>query len=132
MVRPYIDDKIHDRVTKYAANMGFKLHTRSGLSDVYSQLINSILDEKGNIKDRLVLTDGQNKIIQDISTSLDESPDKIIQELINYALLIYSTHISLREVVVTASPLMMNELVGRNPEIAKEILKGLKGIRQSG
>lgn len=132
MIRPYIENETHDRVLKYAANMGIKLHTRSGITEVYKQLINSILDEKGSTKDRLVLTEGQGKIIQDIATGLDEAPDKMVQELINYALLIYSTHISLREVVVTASPLMMDELVEHNKEIAKEILKGLKGIKQTG
>lgn len=132
MIRPYIENETHDRVLKYAANMGIKLHTKSGITDVYSQLINSLLDEKGNTTDRLVLTEGQSTIIQDIATGMDEAPDKIVQELINYALLIYSTHISLREVVVTVSPLIMDELVESNPSIAKEILKGLKGSRQSG
>lgn len=130
MIRPYIEKETHDRVLAYAANMGIKLHTKSGITEVYTQLINGLLDEKGNAKDRLVLTDGQVKIIQDIATGMDESPDKMVQELINYALLIFTSHISLREVIVTASPLIMDELVANNQVVAKEILKGLKQTKK--
>lgn len=130
MVRAYIEDGIHERVLKYAENMGKKVHTKAGLSMVYSQLISNLLDEKGHVKDRLVLTEGQMKIIQEIAAGMEESPEKIVQELFNYALMIYTTHISLREVIVRASPLMMDDLITHNKEVAKEILQGLKLLRQ--
>lgn len=128
MIRPYLDENTYDRIVKYAANTGVKLNTKSGIANVHTQLINSILDEKGNTKDRLVLTDGQNKIIQDIALAMGCAPEKIAQELINNALLIYTTHISLREVLVAVSPHIMNDLVLNNPDVAKEVLQGLRGV----
>lgn len=119
-IRTYIPEDSKFRVQRYAVAKGMTLQ------DAFGEVINSVLDEKGHAKDRLVLTDVQNKILEEISTALNQSPERTVQEMINYALLIYTTHISLREVIVAAAPLIMDEVVNHNPEIAKEILKGLQ------
>jgi len=119
--RAYLKDETDDRVDKYAKSKG--LTKQNG----YEEIIRGTLDEKGNPRAGVVLTEIQQKAIVDIASEMNEAPTKVAQDLINYALLIFSTRVTLGGIIVSAAPMLMDNLVETSPEIAKEILTGLKG-----
>lgn len=131
MIRPYIDNEIHNRVLKYAEGMGgFKLHTRAaGISEFYSQLINGVLDENGKPRAGIILTESQMKMIDEVSEELNQTPSTTTQMLVNVALLIFNTNIPLKIALMRAAPLMMDELVQVKPGMAKEILISFNQIK---
>ena len=114
-------DETDDRVDKYAKSKG--MTKQNG----YEEIIRGTLDEKGNPRAGVVLTEIQQKAIVDIASEMNEAPTKVAQDLINYALLIFSTRVTLGGIIVSAAPMLMDNLVETSPEIAKEILTGLKG-----
>lgn len=119
--RAYVKDETDDRVNKYSRAKGLNKQ------DGYEELIRSTLDEKGNPRAGVVLTETQIKAINDVAAELGTSPAKVAQDLVNYALLIFGTRVTLGGIIVSAAPMLMDNLVETSPEIAKEILQGLKG-----
>lgn len=119
--RAYIKDDTDDRVDKYARAKGLTKQ------DGYEEILRSTLDEKGNPRAGVILTEVQQKAIEDIASETNEAPAKVAQDLVNYALLIFGTRVSLGGIIVSAAPMLMDNLVETSPEIAKEILQGLKG-----
>lgn len=118
--RAYVTDETDERVDKYARNKGLIKQ------DGYEEIIRGALDEKGNPRAGVVLTETQIKAINDVAAEMGTSPAKVAQDLVNYALLIFGTRVSLGGIIVSAAPMLMDNLVETSPEIAKEILQGLK------
>lgn len=119
--RVYVTDDTDDRIYKYS---GAKRLTKR---DGYEEVICNALDKKGNPRAGLVLTEIQIKAIDDVAAEMGTSSAKVAQDLVNYALLIFSTRVSLGGIIVSAAPMLMDNLVETSPAIAKEILQGLKG-----
>jgi hypothetical protein len=121
--RHYVPQEVHERMIKYANN------NRLGIQKAYENIIVSTINPDGTIKDRLVLTEAQEGIVREIAEEMEQTPEKTVQDLINYAILIYGTNITMRDVLTGAAPVMMDELVRVHPGIAKEILRGLGTIK---
>lgn len=119
--RAYVSDEVHARIDKYAAANGLKTQ-----EEAYDAVVRSAIDENGDQRTLLSLTEPQRKTINDIADELGQTPEKTAQDLINFSMLVYGTSVSLREVIIFSGPLFMNSLIESHPEIAKEILKGLK------
>lgn len=119
--RAYVSDGAFSRMSKFAIANGYKHQ-----EDAYDAIINAALDENGVQRNVLALSERQRKVIDDISHELGQSPEKTARDLINFSMLIYGTHVSVRELVVFSAPLFMDVLVGSQPEIAKDILQSLK------
>lgn len=118
--RVYVKDDTDDRVDKYTRAKGLTKQ------DGYEEIICGTLDERGNPRSGVVLTETQQNVIVDIASETNESPAKVAQDLVNYALLIFGTRVSLGGIIVSAAPMLMDNLVDVSPEIAKEILQSLK------
>ena len=118
--RAYVKDDTDNIVDKYARSKGLTKQ------DGYEEIIRSALDEKGNPRAGVILTEAQQKAIADIASEINESPAKVAQDMVNYALLIFGTRVTLGGIIVSAAPMLMDSLVDVSPEIAKEILQGLK------
>lgn len=118
--RAYVSDDVFERMKKFSAANGHK-HQQ----DAYDAVIQSALDENGVPRTVLAMSEAQRKIIDSISGELGQSPEKTAQDLINFAMLVYGTNVTLRELVVFSAPLFMDNLIDSHPEIAKDILKGL-------
>lgn len=119
--RAYVKDETNDRVDKYSRAKGLTKQ------DGYEEVICGTLDEKGNPRAGVILTETQRKAISDIASEMNEAPAKVAQDLVNYALLVFGTRVTLGGIIVSAAPMLMDSLVETSPEIAKEILQGLKG-----
>lgn len=123
--RAYVSDDVFSRVDKYASANGIK-HKE----DAYDAVIKAALDENGVPRTVLSLSEPQRKIIDSIAAELGQSPEKTAQDLINFSMLVYGTQVTMRELVVFSAPLFMDGLIESHPEIAKEILQGLKQTKK--
>ncbi len=129
--RIYISDESRDRLNKYIKNQDISLIIKSPVTRALDMIIQNTIDEHGETRERILFTDEQHKIIKQISEILKQTTEQTTHDLVNYAILIYETNISLRDLLSKAAPLMMDSLVKSNPGIAKEILKGLKTKEQN-
>jgi len=118
--RAYVSNDIFSRMNKYATLNNFKTQEQA-----YDALIKAALDDNGVPRTIMALSEPQRKIIDSISISLEQSAEKTAQDLINFAMLVYGTNITMRELVVFSAPLFMDSLVESQPEIAKGILQGI-------
>jgi hypothetical protein len=127
--RTYISDESRNRLNKYVQNQNLSVIKRSPVTDALDVIIQNAIDKNGEPVDGILLTEQQHNIIKVIAGELGQTTVQTTQDLINYALLVYGTDISLRDLLYRAAPLMMDSLVKSNPEIAKGILNGLKSQR---
>ena len=125
--RAYVSDEVFSRMDKYASAAGIRLQ-----EDAYDAVVKAAIDENGVPRTMLALSEPQRKIIDSIAKELDQSPEKTAQDLINFSMLVYGTHVTMRELIIFAAPVFMNELIESHPEIAKEILTGLKQKKETG
>lgn len=125
--RAYVSDEVFSRMDKYARAAGIRLQ-----EEAYDAVIKAAIDENGDPRTVLALSEPQRKIVDSIAAELGQSPEKTAQDLINFSMLVYGTQITIRELVVFAAPVFMEGLVESHPEIAKEILRGLKQKKETG
>lgn len=123
--RPYVTNDAQRRVELFANSTGISN------KEAYHEIITGAIDETGKPRKVLSLTDPQMKAINDIAKEMGQSVEQTVRDLINFSMLLYATPVSLREIFVFSSPLLMDRLVQYNPGIAKQILQGLKQIEQS-
>lgn len=123
--RAYVSDDAFSRVEKYARTNKIELQ-----QDAYDAIIKAALDENGVPRTVLALSEPQRKIIDGISEGLGQSPEKTAQDLINFSMLVYGTQVTMRELLIFAAPVFMEDLIESHPEIAKEILQGLKQTKK--
>ena len=123
--RAYVSDDVFSRMGKYASAAGIRRQ-----EDAYDAVIKAALDENGVPRTMLALSEPQRKIIDSIAKGLDQSPEKTAQDLINFSMLVYGTQVTMRELIIYSAPVFMNGLVESHPEIAKEILQGLKQTKK--
>lgn len=125
--RSYITEETDARVKKYAKSRGLNK------KQAYSELIDSVLDADGNIKQSIILTEMQRKAIDEISKDAEQSPNQVVHDIFNFAILVFGTKVPLNQVLMKSVPLMMDEMVDRKSGIALEILERIKSeIRAEG
>ena len=123
--RAYVSDEVFSRMDKYARSAGIRLQ-----EEAYDAVIKAALDENGVPRTMLALSEPQRQIVDNIAGELGQSPEKTAQDLINFSMLVYGTQVTMRELVVYAAPVFMDGLIESHPEIAKEILQGLKQAKK--
>ncbi|MFH0904250.1 MAG: hypothetical protein V1854_03570 [Methanobacteriota archaeon] len=123
--RAYVSDEVFSRMDKYARAAGIRRQ-----EDAYDAVIKGALDENGVPRTMLALSEPQRKTIDSIAKEMDQSPEKTAQDLINFSMLVYGTQVTIQELVIFAAPVFMNGLIESHPEIAKEILQGLKQTKK--
>ncbi|MDP2217177.1 MAG: hypothetical protein Q8J68_07830 [Methanolobus sp.] len=116
-VRAYIMRDADNKVVRFA----FKNQVTK--QEAYNTMILNYLDTGGNLKNRIILTKEQLLGVDEISKSLGQSPIKTVQDLVDCALLLFGTDLTLRDALVFSVPLLKERLKDINPELAKEILK---------
>lgn len=123
--RAYVSDEVFSRMDKYARSAGIGTQ-----EEAYDAVIRAALDENGVPRTMLALSEPQRQIVDNIAGELGQSPEKTAQDLINFSMLVYGTQVTMRELVVYAAPVFMDGLIESHPEIAKEILQGLKQAKK--
>lgn len=123
--RAYVSNEVFSRMEKYARSAGIRLQ-----EEAYDAVIKAALDENGVPRTMLALSEPQRQIVDNIAGELGQSPEKTAQDLINFSMLVYGTQVTMRELIVYAAPVFMDGLIESHPEIAKEILQGLKQAKK--
>jgi len=123
--RAYVSNEVFSRMEKYARSAGIRLQ-----EEAYDAVIKAALDENGVPRTMLALSEPQRQIIDSIAEGLGQSSEKTAQDLINFSMLVYGTKVTAQELIVYAAPVFMDGLIKSHPEIAKEILRGLKQAKK--
>lgn len=118
--RAFMSEETHSRVKRYAANLGIDIGAAYGI------IINNVIDEKGNTKDRLVLSPAHLDLIDELAGIMELPKDKVLEEMLSAAFLFMGTDVPINMVLVQSAPLLMDRLVNINPEKAKTVLKTLR------
>lgn len=117
IVRAYILHDTDNIVEMFAAK------NKVTKQDAYNTLILNCLDAEGNLKDKIILTKEQLGGVDEISKSLGQTSLQTTQDLINCALLLLGTDLTLRDILVYSLPLLRERFKDINPELAEEMLK---------
>jgi len=96
MPRAYVSEDIHKRVKKFAADSG------KTVQDSYQYIIESVLDEEGNLAETVAfqenpdiiaieLTEGKKELIKDIAREEGVSEREVVEKMFNMGVNISTT-----------------------------------------
>lgn len=116
MVRAYLPRNTDEMIKIFAAKNGVTKQ------EAHNTLILNCLDE-GNLRDKIFLTPEQLRGVDEISKSLGQPAVKTVQDLIDSAMLLLGTDLTLRDTLVYSLPLLRERFKDITPGLARELLK---------
>ena len=72
------------------------------------------------------LSANQKKWIEDVADEMGQSSAQTVRDMIDLVALITSSNVTLRDVLITATPRLMQGLIDTDPGVAKTVIDNIK------
>lgn len=72
------------------------------------------------------LSGNQKKWIEDVADEMDQSSAQTVRDMINLVALVTSSNVTLKDVLIAATPRLMQGLIDTDPGVAKTVIDNMK------